>query len=388
MSLQLSPILNHPGAVPAPEGHPDEGVPWHFGDPFAEQRAAARTVAVVDRSHRDVLTVAGPERLDWLHKIISQHVTELPDASGTEALILDAHGHVEAHMLLAHVDGTVWLDAEPGAQITSALPKGPKQTLLEYMEAMKFWSDVTINDVTSDNAVLTLLGPKTGDVLDALGIALGTEPQAAVAAQGVVARRTPWPGKGSVDLIVPRSNLPGWWQRIVDAGARPAGSWAYEALRVESVRPRLGVDTDERAIPHELGWIEVAAHVAKGCYRGQETVSKVFNVGRPPRNLLLLHLDGSPELTPETGDEVLVGERPGGGRGGSGGRKTVGRVGTVVQHHELGPIALALVKRSVKPDTELLVGAEDRRVQATIDPDSVPTEHPAPGRAAVARLRG
>ena len=142
------------------------------------------------------------------------------------------------------------------------------------------------------------------------------------------------------------------------------------------MRPRLGIDTDERTIPHEVNWIGTAAHVAKGCYRGQETVAKVFNVGRPPRRMLLLHLDGSPEIYPESDDPVLLGD------------KIVGRVGSVAQHHELGPVALALIKRSTPVDAELLAGAEDRQVQAAIDPDSVPPEGAAPGRVAAAKLRG
>src|SRR5690606_28755109 len=166
-----------------------------------------------------------------------------------------------------------------------------------------------------------------------------------------------------------------WFQRLADAGARPAGSWAFDALRVESLRPRVRVDTDERAIPHEVNWIGSAAHVAKGCYRGQETVSKVFNVGRPPRRMVLLHLDGSPEVLPETGDPVELGGR------------TVGRVGTVIQHHELGPIALALVKRSVPTEAELLTGVEDRVVQAAIDPDSEPPEHVGAGRETLERFK-
>ncbi|MQA61878.1 MAG: folate-binding protein [Actinophytocola sp.] len=374
-----SPILKRPDAIGAPDEHPEAGVPWHFGDPFAEQRAAARSVAVIDRSHRQVLAARGDERLSWLHLVISQHVTELHEGSGTEALVLDSHGRVEAHMVLAHAESggepTVWLDADPGAEVTSALPKGGKQTLLAYLDAMRFWSKVTIEDVTDERAVLTLVGPDSGDVLAKLGIELGDEPYAVADAAGVIARRMPWPGT-SVDLLVPRAELPSWWDRITDAGAKPAGSWAFDALRVESLRPRLGVDTDERTIPHEVNWIGSAAHVAKGCYRGQETVSKVFNVGRPPRNLLLLHLDGSPEMTPETGDPVRLGER------------MVGRVGTVLQHHELGPIALALIKRSVPADAELLAGDEERVVQAAIDPDSIPTEGAAPGREAVARLKG
>ncbi|WP_026360603.1 YgfZ/GcvT domain-containing protein [Amycolatopsis nigrescens] len=371
-----SPLLGLPGSISPPEEYPEQGVPWHWGDPFAEQRTATRGVAVVDRSHREVLSVRGEERLSWLHLVISQHVTGLGEGAGTEALVLDTHGRVETHLVLAHENGTVWLDADPGAHATSAFPAGGRQTLLEYFEAMKFWSKVDIADETPERALLTLLGPDTDQILSTLDIKLDTEPYSVTGFDGGFARRMPWPGRSSVDLLVPRAELAAWWQRITEAGARPAGSWAFEALRVESLRPRIGVDTDDRTIPHEVNWIGSAAHVAKGCYRGQETVAKVHNVGRPPRRMVLLHLDGSPEITPETGDPVLLGER------------TVGRVGTVVRHHELGPVALALLKRSAPVDQELLAGAEDRIVQAAVDPDSVPAEGAAPGREAAQRLRG
>ncbi|OQO93055.1 folate-binding protein YgfZ [Saccharomonospora piscinae] len=372
-----SPLLRRPGAVAPPEDHPEAGVPWHWGDPFAEQRTASRGVAVVDRSHREIITVAGEERLSWLHLVISQHVTGLPEGEGTEALVLDSHGRIDAHLVLAHVGDTVYCDTDRGATATSALPRGAdKQSLLEYFEAMKFWSKVDIREATDDWALLSLLGPEVPALLTRLGIELGQGPYAAGDFSGVIARRMPWPGPASVDLLVPRTELAEWWTRITDAGARPAGSWTYDALRVESLRPRLGVDTDERAIPHEVNWIGSAAHVAKGCYRGQETVAKVHNVGKPPRSMVLLHLDGSQEIYPETGDPVLLGER------------TVGRVGSVAQHHELGPIALALVKRSTAPDADLVAGTDDGAVQAAIDPDSLPREHIALGREAAQRLRG
>jgi folate-binding protein YgfZ len=355
-------------AVLPPEGSPDAGVPWHYGDPFAEQRAAARKVAVVDRSNRELIAVTGPERLSWLHLVISQHVTELADGATTEALVLDSQGRVDAHMEIAHLDETVWLDTEPGAHATGV--RGGKQTLLEYLRSMVFWSKVELRDATAERAILTLLGPGTDAVLTSLGLPDPGPHQ--VAGSEVIVRR----GALGVDLLVPRDSQADWWSRITEAGARPMGSWGYEAFRVEAARPRMELDTDERTIPHEVGWVHVAAHVAKGCYRGQETVSKVHNVGRPPRRMLLLHLDGSPEVLPETGDPVLHGER------------TVGRVGSVIRHHELGPIALALVKYSVPLDTELLVGVEDRVVQAAIDPDAIPEATPGLGREAARKLRG
>lgn len=354
--------VNLPGAVPPQEPSPDLGVPWHFGDPFGEQRAAARSVAVVDRSNREVIAVPGEERLSWLHLMISQHVTDLAEGSGTEALVLDSQGRVDAHMVLAHVDGTVWMDTEPGAHATGA--RGDQQSLLDYLESMRFWSKVEPRDATAEIAVLSLIGPEAPQALAAVDLPAPTE---VYAVEGMV-RRMP----GSFDLLVPRAEASDWWTKLTTAGARPMGSWGYEALRAEALRPRMGVDTDERTIPHEVNWVPNAAHVAKGCYRGQETVSKVHNIGRPPRRMLLLHLDGSADTIPETGDPVKAGE------------KTVGRVGTVAQHHELGPIALALIKRSVALDTELTAGG----AAASIDPDSVPPDTPGLGREAAKRLHG
>ncbi|MER6760768.1 folate-binding protein, partial [Amycolatopsis sp. NPDC000746] len=204
-----SPLLEIPRAVAAPEGHPEAGVPWHWGDPFAEQRTAARGVVVIDRSHRETLAVTGEERLSWLHLVISQHVTELAGNTGTEALVLDSQGHVDTHFVLAHTGDTVYLDSDPGPLVTSALPKGGKQTLREYLEAMKFWSKVEIRDATKELAVLSVLGPETDSVL---GVELGAEPYSVAALpEGGFARRMPWPTRAGADLVVPRAQLTQWW---------------------------------------------------------------------------------------------------------------------------------------------------------------------------------
>jgi tRNA-modifying protein YgfZ len=151
--------------------------------------------------------------------------------------------------------------------------------------------------------------------------------------------------------------------------------WAYEALRIAAGKPRLGLDTDHRTIPNEVGWIGTAVHLDKGCYRGQETVARVHNLGKPPRMLVLLHLDGSTDR-PATGDPVLAGGR------------TVGRVGTVVDHVDEGPISLALLKRGLPADTPLTTGG-DAAVPAVIDAESIPaTGGTGAGRLAIDRLRG
>ncbi|MDN5749260.1 MAG: folate-binding protein YgfZ [Pseudonocardia sp.] len=360
----------------------DAGVAAHRGDPFVEQRAMARSAAVVDRSHRGVIAVPGEDRLSWLHMLLTQHVSELPSDTATEALILDLQGRVLHHMAVAHTAETVYLDTEPGR-----LPE-----LLDYLTKMVFWSKVEPRDATAELAVLSVVGPDTEAVLTAVGAPVpphGGDQGPHGGAQlphggalplpdGGAVRRMPWPGVDAADLLVPRAEQETWWRRLTAAGAHPAGTMAFEALRVESGRPRLGVDTDDRTIPHEVGWIGSAVHLTKGCYRGQETVARVANLGRPPRRLVLLHLDAGDEHLPVPGDPVL---REG---------RAVGRVGTVVQHHELGPVALALVKRSVALDADLTAGRDERAAPARIDPDSVPAEDaaPPPGRAAQGGLRG
>jgi folate-binding protein YgfZ len=365
-----SPLLTTAGAVPNPDDAPDAGVAWHYGDPLREQRTAERAVAVVDRSNRFVLSITGEERLSWLHTISSQHVANLGDGHSAENLSLDLNGRIEHHFVQTDLDGVTWIDTEA----TSGAD------LLNFLQKMVFWAKAEPKPAP-DMAVLTLLGPdaRRPRFLEALGIAElpGTYEATALPGGGFL-RTMPWPGEHAWDLVVPRDRLVHWWQVLTDAGAAPAGTWAFDALRVTALRPRLGVDTDDRTIPHEVGWIggvaeEGAVHLDKGCYRGQETVARVHNLGKPPRHLVLLHLDGSADARPAPGDAITAGGR------------AVGRVGTVVDHHELGPIALALVKRAVPADATLEAG----NTPAAIDADSMPRhDEYQPGRAAVDRLRG
>ncbi len=352
--------------MPAPDNSPDTGSVWHFGDPLGEQRAAEHDAVVVDRSRRAVIALTGPDRRGWLHSISTQHVAELEDGACTENLSLDGQGRVEDHWQQTELGATTYLDTEPW--------RG--EPLLAYLQKMVFWSDVT--PAIADLGVLSLIGPRAAEppVLAVLGLpALPEESTAVALPGGGFVRRLP-AGEGQVelDVLVPRADVGAWLERLTAAGVRQAGAWAYEAHRVAARRPRIGVDTDERTIPHEVGWIGRAVHLDKGCYRGQETVARVHNLGRPPRMLVLLHLDGSADR-PTAGDPVLADGRQ------------VGRLGTVIDHVDLGPIALALLKRGIAPDTALTIDGE-HPVSASIDPDSLPApEETGAGRLAVDRLR-
>ncbi len=286
---------------------PDAGAVWHYGDPLGEQRRLEAGRASVDMSHRPLFTVSGPDRLTWLHAISSQAFEGLEPGVRTNAFVLDPNGHVE-HVFGGTDDGeTFWADTEPGRL----------EPLLGYLRRMVFAARVEIADVS-----------------DAWALVLG--------ADGM--RR------------VPRADLE------AELGEVRAGTWASEALRIATGQPRIFVDTDDKAIPNELAnpdgdRLGAAVHLQKGCYRGQETVARVHTLGRPPRRLTLLHLDGSEERLPGVGAEVLLGDR------------VVGRMGSSAIHHELGPIGLALIKRNTPLDAALVVDGVAVSQEIVVDPE-------------------
>ena len=173
---------------------------------------------------------------------------------------------------------------------------------------MRFLLRVEPRDATAELAVLTVAGPDAAAVLGR-GRAAGADPRAGRSSRSTAAASPGVPGEHEVDLLVPRPSLTEVADRLAAAGATPVGSWAYEAMRVEARRPRLGFETDHRTIPHEVGWIGTAVHLDKGCYRGQETVARVHNLGRPPRRLVLLHLSGDADELPAPGTPLRARRR-------------------------------------------------------------------------------
>ncbi|GAA3573621.1 folate-binding protein YgfZ [Microlunatus spumicola] len=311
-----------PTPVVAEEG-PDAGVPWHYGDPVREQRALERGVGRVDLSHRGVLRVTGPDRLTWLHSLTTQHLLGLQPGQGTTTLVLSPQGHLE-HALYGVDDGTAfWAHTEPGAAAAAAA----------WLDSMRFMMRVEVEDLSDSVAVVWTADPDAAEPL------------------ALVTRRAP-DSLGGAELLVPRD-------RLADAlGDGPrAGTWAYEARRVAAGVPRPGLDTDARTIPNEAGLIGVAVHLDKGCYRGQETVARVHTLGRPPRRLVLLLLDGTEERLPAPGSPLTLDGR------------AVGFVGSSARHHELGSIALGLVKRNVEVDATLLADGVPAAQETLVDPE-------------------
>ncbi|HET9501672.1 MAG TPA: folate-binding protein [Marmoricola sp.] len=308
-----SPLLDLPGAV-AGDGV-DAPVAAHYGSFNREQRTLEQGDGFVDLSHRGVVRISGPDRLTWLHSLTTQHLEQLAPGSPTMALILSPQGHVEHAMYLV----------DDGEQVTAHVEPGRAAELVEFLDRMRFMMRVEVTDVSDELAVCWRA---TGE------------------------------GAGKYDVL-PRAEL----HAYAEAAGPAAGMWAFEALRIARGEPRFGIDTDHRTIPNEVGWVAVepspwgAVHLDKGCYRGQETVARVHTLGRPPRRLTLLHLDGSVNRLPEQGSAISHGGRE------------VGFVGSSARHHELGPIALAVVKRNVPVDAQVETDGMPAMQEVVVDPE-------------------
>jgi folate-binding protein YgfZ len=283
------------------EAGPDKGAVWHFGEPVKEQRALEAGTAWADLSHHNIIGVSGEDRLKWLHDLTTQFVSDLQPGVWMANMILDAKGHVEFQFNVVDDGTTTFLVLDPGYS----------EQLIEYLTKMKFMLRVDVQDASSEFAVLRAPGAPTEI--------------------------------GGPFALVPRVEVEEM-KKTFGGVATQVGTWALDAERVAAHRPRIGFETDHKSIPNELGVLNGAVHMKKGCYRGQETVAKIYNLGNPPRRLVMLHLDGSDIGFPAVGTKI---ENDG---------IVVGFIGTVARHHELGTIALAVVKRNTPIEATLMVG--------------------------------
>ena len=277
------------------ESGPDQGAIWHFGQPNHEQRALAAGTAWADLSHRSIITVTGSNRIKWINDMMTQEMLTLPTGQWSQTLLLDAQGHIEQQLFFVDDGDTLWFH----------LDREKSEELITYLNRMRFMLDVQVEDRTNEFAVI----------------------------------RTP----DASYQMVPREEVPTIAQNFSEQGMMQIGIWALEAERIAAGRARILFETDHKSIPNELGFLHNAVHMNKGCYRGQETVAKVYNLGHPPRRLVLLHLDGSMVDMPGHGAKVTHDG------------KEIGFIGSMARHYELGPIALAVIKRTVPTDATLVI---------------------------------
>lgn len=352
----MSALTDVPGAVI------DERGLRHVGSPVAEQRKLASGQALAPLGDRRVISVGGEDRLSWLDSLSSQALTHLAPGVSTELLILDPQGRVEHAAAVVDDGETAWLIVDA----TDA------EALATWLTRMRFRLRVEVRERSDDLFVVG--GTRAAVAALTTAAPAWVDPWPEVSPGGwAYARVEPHPGadRDWAEAIVDAAEH----ARLIDAAVRGevalAGLDAVEALRVAAWRPRVGVDADERLLPHEMDWLRTAVHLSKGCYRGQETVAKVHNLGHPPRRVVALQLDGSDNILPARGDEVRAGEA------------VIGTITSVAVHHEEGPIALALVKRTAPEGVPLVVMTADGPLAAAAE-TVVPAD--AGATAAVPRL--
>lgn len=334
----MNPFLDLSGAVADPAGC----VAAHYGEPLPEQRALEAGRAVVDLSHRGVVTVSGADRLSWLHSMTSQQLLGLRPGESVETLLLDANGRIERAIRLVDDGERSWL----------LVDEGSAEPLVAFLLRMRFALRVDVHDASSEfAAVLAFAGPAAEALRAARPVVEWRDPWAAVAPGGVQYATGEHPAAEwtAAQFVFPRERLTEIASLVAGSAAaqprgaerlRAAGLLALDALEVRAWRPAQHSDLDERAIPHEFDWLRTSVHLTKGCYRGQETVAKVHNLGHPPRRLAMLHLDGSGGELPVPGALVYRA-----GTAGEADARPVGRVTRSALHHEWGGIALALLDR-------------------------------------------
>lgn len=329
--IELTSFSQIPGAVGSPA--------QHYGNPLGEQKRLAAGEAIVDLSDRAVISLTGPDRLSWLDSLTSQSVARLQPGESSETLQLDPTGRIEYAVRLLDDGVATWLFVDG----SEAAP------LMAWLARMKFMLRVEIADESSSYATIGTLGVAPAAAAPNGVPLVWNDPWSSVVAGGhqyFAGGEHPGAAWTYSEVLVARDQLD------VASALPVAGTLALEALRIAAWRPRLATEADERSIPHELDWLRSAVHLNKGCYRGQETVAKVHNLGHPPRRLVMLHLDGSDGVVPPAGSVVSLGENE------------VGTVTSSALHYELGPIALAVIKRGVDPSATLTVAADELLIAA------------------------
>ncbi|MFZ4117614.1 MAG: YgfZ/GcvT domain-containing protein [Rhodoluna sp.] len=295
-----------------------------FSNPLVEQREFVSGASAVLIEDKAVLLVSGEDRLTWLNDLLSQKLDDLKPGVSVEALWLDAQGRIVRDFHIVDDGENTWM-------ITYS---EDIDTLLSQLQRMVFRAKVAIENRTADYAVIATWSKAiSGSAI------LWSDPWPETVVGGWRYGENPTEPWQYLESLVPAHQLDSVWKDF-----KHCGTMALDALRVAARRPTGPNEIDDKALPHEFDWLSSAVHMNKGCYRGQEAVAKVHNLGHPPRRLVFLHLDGSAHSLPDLGDEVL-------GQDGV----AVGKITSAGQHHEMGPIALALVKRNTPIDMELKI---------------------------------
>jgi tRNA-modifying protein YgfZ len=302
----------------------------------AEQRALREGCGLLDRSERGKLALTGAGAVEFLNGQVTNELDGLRSGEGRYAAFLTAKGKMLGDVRILAVG-----EARDGApeELLLDTERSALQALFDMIRRFKVGYDVELHKRTVERGLLSLIGPTapTTAGADVLGSA-DEHANAALEIDGM--RAIAVRSDVGVDLICDANDTPRLSAALLARGALAVSEPSAECLRIESGRPRFGVDIDDTTIPQEAGLNERAVSFTKGCYVGQETVARLHYRGKPNRHLRGLRLSAPAA----SGEELHLGER------------SVGRLGSVAVSPAFGPIALALVRREAEPGASVKVG--------------------------------
>ncbi len=291
-------------------------------------RALVEGCGLVDRSERGKLALTGAQAKDFLQGQVTNDILGLEPGRGCYAAFLTHKGKMIGDLRVLDTGDELLLDCE----------RPVLQDLFTMIRRYKLGRDVELHKRTLECGLLSLVGPHARAAAGSPGLP-AEEHRHRPAELGGAPVRLIATDLG-VDVLCDAGETARVIAALTAAGAVPVDEAAAEVRRVETGRPRFGVDLDDSVIPQEAGLNERAVSFTKGCYVGQETVARLFYRGKPNRHLRGLRLSGPVP----SGAPLRLGERE------------VGRVGSVAASPALGPIALALVRREAEPGSKLAVG--------------------------------
>jgi folate-binding protein YgfZ len=290
---------------------------------------------LIDRSERGKLALGGTEAKDFLHGQVTNDVEGLTEGAGCYAAFLTHKGKMLGDLRILDAGDELLLDCERVAL----------QELFTMIRRYKLGRDVELHKRTLERGLLSLVGPDARRIAGAGDLPDEEHSHRAGELAGATVRLIAT--DLGVDVLCDAADTERVAAALAAAGAAGAPEELAEVRRVESGRPRYGIDLDDTVIPQEAGLNERAVSFEKGCYVGQETVARLYFRGKPNRHLRGLKLSGPAA----PGDPLRLGERE------------VGRLGSVVESPLHGRIALALVRREAAPGDSLAVGDDGVRAQ-------------------------
>ncbi len=320
-----------------------------------EYRALREATGVIDRSARGRLAAAGRDRLTYLHAMLTNDVASLSAGKGCYAAYLTAQGRMLADMRVLELGDLTLLDVEPDS---TAL-------VLEKLEQFIFSEDVQLSNLSEELGEICVCGPGSAEMLSgvlnaAAGVLAALQEYQSIRVLfdggNVVAAAEGEFGTPAFNVDLARPHAGPLRDALRRAGAVDASVEAAEILRVEAGRPRYGVDMDETTIPLEAGIEARAISFTKGCYPGQEVITRVLQRGHGRVAKRLVGVACESDHVPVHGDLVVAGDRE------------IGRVTSATFSPSLEvPIALGYLHRDfVNPGTAVAVVHDDARIAAHV----------------------